>query len=113
MTLIDGTTLDEIADRPELARKLDPPVARAMRWKALRALLALGLAEQDQEPTGTAIVAEDDREIGMDEAAQILGRSRGWLEKRENHMQYGSYKVGARVRFSLKAIRQKIARQAI
>lgn len=104
-------SIDEIADRPELARELAAPVARAMRWKALRALLALALGEQDQEPTGTVIVPNLSLEVRAPEAASILGVKVSFLL--DHKVEYGGFKRGKFWMFSVERLQKDSRRKGL
>ena len=76
-------SLDELADQPERARKLSGEVVAFLYYRAVTVLAALGPTFITPVPSSHQgrLEEDDDRLIGPEDVALMVGMSVSWVEK--------------------------------
>ena len=105
-------TLNEIARQPERMAELSIPAVRAVMFQGL-AIAAAAAARLAEDPSPAAAPSESGGRLAvtLTEAAEILGVSEQHL--RDHRAEYGGYKSGKLLMFSLKRIQDEIRRKAM
>ena len=103
-------SLDDVAAHPETAASLPVDVRQTVLLRALGVILACATVPAPE--TGCPAIAEPDRVVGMDEAANLLHMTRDFLYRNWATLGLGFKDSDGHVKFPLSKIQRYIRSRA-